>query len=378
MTTQKKQHTGISRRRFLQGTGGLLGAAAIPGFLRSPPAYAGGELRMLTWNGHAEPDIVADFERKHGIRIQAQYYTGGDEMLALIAQSPPGSYDLVLSDGEYVEQLIDADYIVPLDPEDYHFDDYFPEFQHFPGHWSDDTLYSVMVRFGFLGVSYRTDHISESEARSYRLFWNDNLSGRVGHFDWHLPNLGQMSLLNGNDKPYDLSAAQWAEVQETTMSLRPHVAGFFDYGGTFSSLRTGQIHAMCGIGDWITGVLARDGAPVNTVVPEEGGLQWTESFSVARGARNPELAHEFIRYITSPEGQIKSAQMNAYPAIVPNRRAWTLLNEVNPDEAKRQGMVLEGTSAIDHIREGRIQNRQQPVRQSLGEWNDFWSDYKSA
>jgi len=33
---------------------------------------------------------------------------------------------------------------------------------------------------------------------------------------------------------------------------------------------------------------------------------------------------------------------------------------------------------MDMIREGRIQYRQLPVRQSLEDWNDFWSDYKGA
>lgn len=81
------------------------------------------------------PDIVADFERQHGIKVRAKYYTGGDNMLGLIAQSPPGTFDLILSDAEYVQQLNAADYIERLDPADYPFDDFFPEFQHFPGHW---------------------------------------------------------------------------------------------------------------------------------------------------------------------------------------------------------------------------------------------------
>ncbi|MDZ7829848.1 MAG: hypothetical protein U5K33_10305 [Halofilum sp. (in: g-proteobacteria)] len=86
-----------------------------------------------------------------------------------------------------------------------------------------------MVRFGFLGISYNTDLLSETDAQSYRLFWKTGLKGKVGHFDWHLPNLGQISLLNGNPEPYNLDETAWRKLQETTMSLRPQVAGFFDY-----------------------------------------------------------------------------------------------------------------------------------------------------
>ncbi|CDF81574.1 extracellular solute-binding protein [Pseudomonas sp. QL9] len=374
-----KNRTDLSRRNFLIGTGVLAGSAALASMLPTRSAFAAEkELVILAWAGHAEPDIVADFEREHGVKVRAKYYTGGDNMLGLISQSPPGTFDLILSDAEYVQQLKAADYIERLDPADYPFDDYFPEFQHFPGHWDGNQLYSVLIRFGFLGIAYNTQLVPEAKVRSYSAFWDDSLKGKVGHFDWHLPNLGQLSLYTGNKQPYDIDAAHWQAVQKKVMSLRPQIGGFFDYGGTFSSLKNGQIHAMCGIGDWITGVLQRAGAPVKTVIPEEGGLQWSESYCIARNARSPELAKKFIQYITSPQGQVKSAKMLAYPALIPSQRGWALLNQVDPAEAKRQGMLLGQRNVMDDIREGRIHYRQLPVQQGLEEWNDFWSEYKGA
>lgn len=370
--------TNASRRRFLRGIGGAAGLAVVSGMFPFRSARAENELTMLSWNGHAEPDVVGEFERQHGVKIRAKYYTGGDEMLALIAQSPPGTYDVVLSDAEYVQQLRAAGYIEKLDPGDYHFDEYFPEFEKFPLHWHEGDLYSVLLRFGFLGVSYNTQKVSAEEASTYRLFWEDRLQGKVGHFDWHLPNLGQMSLLNGNAEPYNLDESAWRKVQETTMSLRPRVAGFFGYGGTFSSLKTGEVHAMAGIGDWITGLLEREGAPFSTVVPREGGLQWTESLCIGKDARNPGLAKKFIQYMTSAEGQAKSAAMDAYPALIPNPEGWKRLAKVNFEEAKRQNMLLDEYNVMDLIREGRISYRQLPAQQSLQEWNGFWQEYKNA
>lgn len=369
----------LSRRTFLKTTGILAGTAALSGLLplRSIAA-AEKELVILAWAGHAEPDIVADFERMYGVKVRAKYYTGGDNMLGLISQSPPGTFDLILSDAEYVQQLNAAEYIEPLDPADYPFDDFYPEFQHFPGHWQGDKLYSVLIRFGFLGIAYNTQQVPEAKVQSYDVFWDQSLKGKVGHFDWHLPNLGQISLMGGNARPYDIDVAHWQSVQQKMMSLRPQVGGFFDYGGTFSSLKNGQIHAMCGIGDWITGVLQRAGAPVKTVLPKEGGLQWTESYCIARKAHSPDLAKKFIQYITSPEGQVKSAKMAAYPALIPSKKGWELLNRTDPDEARRQGMVLGQRNVMDDIRDGRIKYRELPVQQSLDEWNDFWSQYKGT
>ena len=238
-----------------------------------------------------------------------------------------------------------------------------------------------MVRYGLLGVSFNTDVITHDEAMSYNVFWDSRLTGKVGHFDWHLPNLGQMSLLNGNDNPspFDIDGAAWEAVQEKTLSLKPQVGGYFDYGGTFSSLKTGEMHAVCGIGDWITGVLQKDGAPVDSVIPEEGGIQWTESYSVGIGTEKGEIAKKFIQYMLSPAGQVRSIQMAAYPGLSPTKSGWAAIQEANPDEAKRSGLI-EG-AANDPIRlkrEGRIHYRDIPRQQSLEDWNDFWSEYKNA
>lgn len=368
-----------TRRSFLRGATAVgAGALATP-FLSRRAFAEPTELTMLAWYGHAEPDVVAEFEAEHNVRFKPKYYTGGDNMMALIAQSPPGTFDLILSDAEYVQMLNAAGYIEPLDPAHYPFDDFFPEFQHFPGHWVDGELFSVLTRFGFLGVAYNTEALTEAEALTYRVYWDERLRGKVGHFDWHLPNLGQMSLLAGNTSPYDISDGAWEKVQELTMTLRPNVGGFFDYGGTFSSLENGQMLAMAGIGDWITGVLERNGAPVRTVIPDEGGLQWTESFSIGKGSQKAELAKAWIQHITSPQGQARSALMAAYPALIPSRKGWQVLNEIAPEEARRQGMVLNAeNNAIELIRSGRITFRQLPVQQSVEEWNDFWSEYKGS
>lgn len=374
MTRTHRMSVDLTRRTLL---GAGVAALATPMLARRAFA-APTELTMLAWYGHAEPDIVAEFEAANNVKFVPKYYTGGDNMLGLISQSPPGTFDVILSDAEYVTALNENGYVEELDPADYDIADYFPEFQNFPGNWKDGKLFSLIARFGFLGVAYNTDALTAAEASTYKVFWDPKLKGKVGHFDWHLPNLGQMSLLNGNPEPYDIDEAGWEAVKERTMSLRPQVGGFFDYGGTFSSLNDGQMLAFCGIGDWITGVLRKNGANVDSVIPEEGGLQWSECFSIGKGSAKADLAKKWIQYITSAKGQAKSAQMAAYPALIPNQKGWDVLQAENPDEAKRQGMTKDPGNAMDLIRTGRVKFRQWPIQQDLETWNDFWSEYKGA
>lgn len=339
------------------------------------------QINMLAWYGHAEPDMVAEFEAENNVKFVPKYYAGGDNMLALISQSPPGTYDVILSDAEFVQQLNAAGYVEEMDPSLYAFDDFWPEYQNFPGHWTGDQLWSVMVRYGLLGVSYNTDALTAEEAMSYNAFWNPKVTGKVGHFDWHLPSLGQISLLNGNraPSPYDIGGDAWGALQEKTLSLKPQVGGYFDYGGTFSALKNGEMLAMCGIGDWITGVLQKDGAPVASVIPEEGGIQWTESYSIGKGSTKQDIVTKFIQYMLSPRGQVRSIQMAAYPGLSPTKSGWKAIQEANPAEAERSGLI-EGhaQSPIKLLADGRLFFRDIPQQQTLEDWNDFWSEYKTA
>lgn len=377
-SNNKKNKLGVmTRRKALGLTAGL--TLSMPFISRAWASTT--ELNMLAWYGHGESDIVGAFEEANNVKFKPKYYAGGDNMLALIAQSPPGTYDVILSDAEFVQQLNAAGYIEQLDASDYPFDDMLHEdFTSFPGHWKNGKLYSMMVRFGHLGVSYNKKFVSEEEARSYKCFWKPEIKGKVGHFDWHLPSLGMISLYNGNgNKLWDLSKDQWSEVQKTTLTLRPQVGGFFDYGGTFNSLKNGEMVAMCGIGDWITGVLEKDGAPVASIVPKEGGIQWTESYCIGKGSDKAEIVKKFIKYMLSPDGQLRSAQMAAYPGFAITKAGRRKLNEVNPKEAKRTGQVGGmPNDPISLIKEGRIHYRNIPVKQTLEDWNDFWSEYKNA
>jgi spermidine/putrescine transport system substrate-binding protein len=376
----KRLHLPTSRRSILKGAAAV-GATAISMPYVNRAWAETVELNMLSWYGHGEPDQVAEFEAANNVKFKPKYYAGGDNMLALISQSPPGTYDIIDSDGEFVQQLNAAGYIEELNAADYPFDDMVHEdFKQFPGHWKDGKLYAVILGFGHLGVSYNTEKVSKEEAMSYKVFWKPELKGKVGHFDWHLPNLGMMSLSNGNGaKLWDIDAAQWDAVKKTTMSLRPQVGGFFDYNGTFSSLKNGEMHAMCGIGDWITGVLAKDGAKVDSVVPKEGGIQFTESWSIGKGSKKADMAKKFIQYMLSPAGQATQAKMAAYPMFCVTKGGQKALNDKDPKEAQRTGQVDgAANNPVTLIKEGRIHYRNTPQQQGLEDWNGFWSEYKSA
>lgn len=366
---------GLNRRSLLRGMGA---SVALP--LISSPYVARAQentLNLLCWPGHNDPAVVEPFEEQFDVKVVAKEYVGGDNMMALVSQSPVGTYDVILADAEYVVQLRDAGFIDPLTPEDYPFEDFFPEFQQFPGHWLDGDLYSVIIRYGFLGVSYRTDVFTREEVDTYRAMWDPKVTGKVGFFDWYLPSMGCVGLAAGNEKPFDIDDAGFARLTETLMSLKPQTSGFYSMANTFSSLTNGDAAIIPGVGDWITLLLSADGVPVDSCIPREGGLQWTESLSIATGTPKPDLAKAFIQYMTSPEGQSRTARLPAYNASIPSRAGWVQLNKDAPEHAKLLRHTFEDRNVMDEFAEGKIHVRKTPVRQPVEDWTDVWTDFKS-
>jgi len=294
-------------------------------------------------------------------------------------QSPPGTYDVVLSDAEYVVMLRDGGFIDQMNPADYPIADFYPEFQKFPGHWLDGKLYSVMIRFGYLGLAYRTDMLTAADVKSYKILWDPKVKGKVGFFDWYLPSMGCLSLYDGNTKdPFDIPDGAFGKLKDTLFSLKPQAAGYFSMADTFSSLRNGNAAVIPGVGDWITLLLKKDGVPVDTMVPDEGGIQWTESMSIVSSSKRKDLAKAFIEYMTSPEGQVRSATMPAYNASIPSEPGWKLLNTEYAADAARLRMKLDARNVMDEYKEGKIHIRHTPVQQGIEAWNDVWTQFKSG
>ena len=251
------------------------------------------------------------------------------------------------------------------------------EFQNLEGHWLDGDLYSVMQSFGYLGLVHNTDHLSEADCSSYAVMWEERVAGKVGHFDWYLPTMGCLSLYNGNKDPFNIDDAAFDALRETTFSLKPQLAGFYAMADVFSSMTNGQAWVMPGIGEWISILLHKDGLPVTTTIPDEGGIQWTESCSIGKGSEKQDLAAKFIQYLASPEGQWRIAAKPSYNASIPNKKGWEALNENDPELSELLRHRFDKRNVMDEYKDGKIQLRKTPVQQSIDDWTEVWTEYKN-
>lgn len=369
----------VSRRQMMRGAVALTGATAIGlGKVRRAAAQSDKAVSLLSWPGHGAQDVIGPFEAATGLKVQSKEYTGGEEMIALLQSSPPGTFDVVLSDAEYIQQLQKANLVDALNPADYPLDDFWPEFQKFPAHWVDGKLYSVMVDYGFLGMVYNTQKLSREEVDSYSVLWTPKVKGKVGMYDWYLPNMMCLSLYKGNRPPHDINAAKFEEVKQALTSLSGQMSGIGVWSSVFSQLTNQESWVMPGVGAWAALLLEKDRVPIKAMVPKEGGLQLTESLSIASSSKKKDLGVKLIQYLTSPDGQVREATKSAYWASIPNKAGWKLLNEKMPEAADRLEHRFDKRNVMDEFKEGKISIRGVPTQQPIEAWNEAWTRFKNT
>ena len=100
-----------SRRRFLSGALGV--AAALPPLGRRALAQ-GGQVNVYNWDTYIGETTLEDFTEATGITVRYDLFASNDELFAKLREGNPG-YDVIFPSNEYVERMIAADMLLPLD-----------------------------------------------------------------------------------------------------------------------------------------------------------------------------------------------------------------------------------------------------------------------
>jgi spermidine/putrescine transport system substrate-binding protein len=334
------------------------------------------ELRVLAWVGYDEPEIIEPFQTEFKVKVSTETFSGADRMFAKITSSPD-AYDLVVIDPEYIEKLYKVGLLSPLDPKDFDFSHYIPALQYFPLCSIDGKLYTVLVRFGVNGLVYNTTKLSPDEVTSYRVLWSPKLKGRVGIWDWYLPNMGVLSLASGFSDPYHLDRSQTSTLNKTLASLRPQVRAVM---GTFAEVNAafarGDIWAVPALGEHTAAVLAEQGQPIAWTIPKEGAIMWIETLGIPQKSKNRKAAIDYIRYIQRPDVQAKLTWRRAYRSNIPNVDGIALLTAQQKDLLH----VHDGAEADALVR--KLQVRRLPTNSSGDSietvWQTEWQNFKAS
>ena len=90
------------------------------------PSFAQ-ELNALVWCDHTDPELVAPFEEKFGVKVNVKEYEGTAAGLAILDQSQPGDWDVMVIDAVDVGRAVEAGKLAEIPADQLPTADFFPE-----------------------------------------------------------------------------------------------------------------------------------------------------------------------------------------------------------------------------------------------------------
>lgn len=314
--------------RALIAAGGALAMAGLA--IGSGPATAAEELNALVWCDHTDPALIQPFEEAHGVKVNLKEYEGTGTALALIEQSRPGDWDVFVVDGVDVPRVVDAGLLAELPPDQLPLDDVFEAVQMRDVTFRDGKMYAIMEKFGYNVVSYNKAKVDPADMRDLDVLWSDKYKGRIAVYDYYIPLMDLVALKLGM-KPSDINEDTLPQIRDALFALKDNSVMVGEVISSTTALATGEADILVGGGEWAVAVLLADNPDLDWVLPDQGGILWSQSIGVFKDSQKQDLALEFVQYIMSPEGQARLATSSCFWGMPANRKAGAMLS----DEQKR-------------------------------------------
>ena len=338
----------------------LLGTTVL--FSMSAGIAAAQELNALVWCDHTDPGLIEPFEQAHGVKVNLREYEGTGAALAVLEQSRPGDWDVLVIDGIDVFRAVEAGILAELPADQLPTGDFFPEIVMAENNTSDGVTYAVTEKFGYNTISYNADKVDPADMESLSTVWSDKYDDRLTIYDYYLPVMGLAALKEGIATA-DISADNLGQIGPVLMDMKSKSRSVAGVVAAQTALATGEVDIVVGGGEWLTGVLSAEQPELTWTIPKEGAVRWTQSIGVLADSERKELALEFVKYIVSPEGQARLATSACFWGMPANAKAGDVLSAEQKD-------VLRWDSQSDYL--ARTQLYPAPDTDLDIEMQDLW------
>ena len=279
------------------------------------------ELVLLNWSEYIDPELVREFERRHGVKIREVYYETDEMRDDLLIDTEGKGYDLVVCNGPSVARYSQRQWLAPLSAAQV------PNLRHVEQRWL--TMFpeaegrAVPYFWGTTGIAYRKDKVAGPVTSWKQLYAPaEELRGRIVMIRDSRELIG-MALKSLGYSANSVDPGELAAAEKLLLAQKPYVREYSYLTLTEESvLVTGEAWmAMMYSGDALT--VKEHESNIEYVVPAEGGNLWVDYLVVLASSSRQELAARFIDFLHEPANNARLAQFVSY--ATPNRAAVKLL-----------------------------------------------------
>lgn len=269
------------------------------------PALGAEVLRILTWPGYADADLVRRFEDRLGVRVEVSFVSSDDTLRDKLAAGNGSDFDVFAANTAEMQRFIDLGLAQPVDVANIpNLRNQLPRFRDLnaiPGATRDGKVFAVPYTYSEMGIIYDRDQLP-APPRSLADLWDRRHAGKVLAFDGSSHNFSLAAIALGHPRPFQLDEATFRQATQHLVALRRNVLTF--YASPEESVELFRRHRVrllfANYGNQQVKLLREAGVNIGYVVPREGTLAWLDCWAVSRGASNRRLAEAWINFTLEP------------------------------------------------------------------------------
>jgi spermidine/putrescine transport system substrate-binding protein len=296
---------------------------SVIALLIANPALAQ-DINALVWCDHTDPALLEPFTAATGITVNVKEYEGTAAGLAILEQSQPGDWDVMVIDGVDVGRAVDAGLLAEIPADAVPTADFWPEVVMAEQNGRDGKIYAVTEKFGYNTIAYDRTKVDPEDMDTWSNLTSGKYDGRIMIYDYYVPIIG-LAAIGAGLPTADLTAENLGTLTEPLLALRRAASQVGEVVSAQTALATGEADIIVGGGEWLTAVLLADNPNLDWTIPSTGALRWAQSIAVLEASTNKEAALQFVQYIVSPEGQARLATSSCYWGMPANMKAGDVL-----------------------------------------------------
>ena len=283
--------------------------------------YAGQTLSVYMPGEYMGENVIPDFEKATGATVAMEYFDSNEQMYIKVANEE--NYDVLIPSDYMIQRLMDEGYLQKLKPELLTCMDEITDSVKHPAFDPDDA-YSVSYFWGTVGIVYDKTKVSEEdlEREGFNIFKDTKYRGDIYLYDSERDSF--MMALKALD--YSMNTENEAELHEAyqwlvecVQTMKPEIVT----DEVIDNMAQGRkALALCYSGD--AAYIMAENENMGYYLPESGTNLWYDSMVIPANAKNVELAHEFINFVTSYDYAYDNSSYVGYTS--PNQEVLDVLS----------------------------------------------------
>ncbi len=330
-TTQETLRAAAISRRSLLKSASAFGAVGLssPLFVKNALSSSG-ELNLLMWSDEYPGDVIPNFEKASGIKVNQTPFSQNEEQINKLQATGGEGFDLCSPTLNRAPQYKDIAVLAPFDMNKLkNASNILPSMlQGADSLWKwENGLNWLPHCWGSEAISWRTDlWKGDPKDLSYGSLWGEDVKGHTqgrGHsfllgigLWWDASGKMPTNRMLDGYKDEESFKKVWDPILAFAIENKSWVKQFWD---SADNTKSGLMENDVWIGQTWDGPalsLKKEGKPVSYQAPKEGAITWVDGVALIKSSKNVDQAYEFLNYLHTPEVSAVVAEGSGYNPVV--------------------------------------------------------------